>query len=219
MLRAFIISAAGIMAGLLLCLAFGCQTAGIPLDDTQQQTWVPGSPLGKITTGMAYDTHIRVGKKQMSGIMYLRQTSRGVWRVAMTAKIGQTLFDFEIRPDTFVIHRSIDQLNKPLVLSYLERDLRLLTAVYPYPERIDAMPAGSGVSHYRVKVTGQKGWRHISRENMGQVVEIAYGGKRKKKTTVRFSEYENAIPYRITIDHRTIISFEIRMQLVPTVQD
>jgi len=220
MTRVLAIPAAVIFIGFLASLASCSRGTAIPVSGPQQYSGTLGSPLGELSSGLAYDTHIRVGKKAMSGIMYLRQMEKGIWRVAMTAKIGQTLFDFEIRPDTFIVLRSVDQINRRIVMKYLERDLRLLTEVYRDAVHVERLPNEPGMMHLRVKVPDRKGWRHLISHIQGnQVVEIAHGGKGRKKTTVRFSQYRDNIPYDIMIDHRTIISFEIQMHLVPTLQE
>jgi hypothetical protein len=152
----------------------------------------------------------------MSGLMYLRQVSEDIWRVALSAKIGQTLFDFELRPDTFIIHRCIDQLRRKIVLSYLEEDLRLLTERYPEPLQLARLPAPQGLDYVRFKASGMNGWRHLTiSTDSGIVTEVACGSRRSRKTEVDFSAFLDGLPRVIAIDHRTIFNFDIRMQHVP----
>jgi hypothetical protein len=148
--------------------------------------------------------------------MYLRQVSEDVWRVALSAKVGQTLFDFELRPDTFIIHRCVDQLRRKIVLNYLERDLRLLTERYPEPVQLARLAARPGLADVRFKAAGRRGWRHLTINTDSDIVtEVACGSRRSRKTEVDFSAFLDGLPRVIAIDHRTIFNFDIRMQHVP----
>ena len=219
-MRILLVTIYVLAAGVGLSGVCSCsRPSGLPANSGHGISVVAGSPLANTETGLAYDTHFRIGKHRMSGVMYLRQTDPGIWRVALAAKIGQTLFDIEIRPDTMIVHRVIDELKRNIVLTWLERDLRLITGTYPNPERIDKMDSGAETAYYRLRVAGKKSWVHITGDKTsGEVNEIALGGKRLKKSIAQFTDYTNGTPGRIAIDHRTIISFEIRMQRVLTAQ-
>jgi hypothetical protein len=205
---------------LMIAMLPSCHTVRIASDNAPFVSQVKsGSPLSTIRYGLVYDTHIRIRKNEMSGLMYLRQVSEDVWRIALTAKVGQTLFDFELRPDTFIVHKCIEQLKRKIVLTYLERDLRLLTERYPNPDEIALLDAPEGYNHVRFKTPGRKGWRHLTMENVtGRVIGVAWGSKSSAKTQVLFTTFTDHVPEVIAIDHRTIFNFEIQMHQVHSIR-
>lgn len=65
-------------------------------------------------------------KKHFSGMLVVKQTGADTIRTLFGTHFGLSLFDFEITPDTLIVHHCIEPLQKKNVLTLLHNDLSIL---------------------------------------------------------------------------------------------
>lgn len=163
------------------------------------------------TEGLAYDTNVRFRKTEVSGILFIQPQDSSRYRMAMTTKMGQKIFDFSLDPQNFTVNYCFPQLNRKIILQLLEADLRLLT------EHFDSLSAASaftdtkrGQTVFRIK--RGKSYLYFRYDPTTQLLAgIESGNKRRPKIIAGLADYEGALPHRIKLEHRMI--FPLRLDL------
>jgi hypothetical protein len=171
------------------------------------------APLYKIENGLAYDLHIYVQKKHISGVLFIKKV-RSRHRLSLMTKTGQKLLDISVVGDDMEVHAIMPQLDKKVLLNQLKRDFNLL---FLHCESVDAL-ADTIDNHrfYRISDCMVKPpYVHFT-FNQDEVYPstVVVGGKRKARRWARFEDYVDGIPHRITIDHQSIVTLRLEFYLL-----
>lgn len=76
-----------------------------------------------------FKTTMSYGDKfELGGMLMLKQLSEGNYRTIFLTKFGMTLFDFEFGNQGFIVHKSLEQLDKKIFLKIIEQDIEMLLA-------------------------------------------------------------------------------------------
>jgi hypothetical protein len=195
----------------LIILTCSCTNYYRHLEPATAEKTAQAGIFNQQTDGLAYDTNVRFRKTEVSGILFIQPQDSSRYRMAMTTKMGQKIFDFTLTPQHFTVNYCFPQLNRKIVLQLLEADLRLLT------EHFDSLSAASaftdtkrGQTVFRIKKG--KSYLYFRYDNPdAQPVGIESGSKRRPKIIAALADYEGTLPHRIKLEHRMI--FPLRLDL------
>ena len=73
-----------------------------------------------------YNMTIDFMRKHFSGLLLVKQSEAGTYRMLFSTHFGLSLFDFEIGRDSLVVHHCIEPLNKKRILDLFSRDFSVL---------------------------------------------------------------------------------------------
>lgn len=84
-----------------------------------------------------FDMEISFMGKHLNGMMLVKKQEHETVRIVVNSYFGMSMADFEMRPDTFVVHYLLDAMNKPGVVNLFKKDFGLLLGLR-LPERFIA---------------------------------------------------------------------------------
>lgn len=64
--------------------------------------------------------------KHFSGLLLVKQTAKDTYRILFGSHFGLSIFDFELTPDTFIVHSCVEPLRKKRLLKLLSSDFSTL---------------------------------------------------------------------------------------------
>ena len=73
-----------------------------------------------------YSMTIDFRDKHFSGLLLIKQTVDKSYRIVLSTHFGLSIFDFELSPDTFIVHHCAEPLQKKKLLSLLHLDFAVL---------------------------------------------------------------------------------------------
>lgn len=161
--------------------------------------------------GLAYDTNVRFRKTEVSGILFIQPQDSSRYRMAMTTKMGQKIFDFSLDPQNFTVNYCFPQLNRKIILQLLEADLRLLT------QHFDGQSVAKAFTDTQrqqtvFRIKNGKSYLYFRYDKPDeQPAGMESGSKRRPKIIAGLADYEGALPHRIKLEHRMI--FPLRLDL------
>jgi hypothetical protein len=74
-------------------------------------------------------------KNHFSGLLLVKQTGDGQYRMVFNTHFGMGVFDVEVSRDAFMVHSCLEVLNRKHLLRLLENDLRTFYR-YAFPDRM-----------------------------------------------------------------------------------
>lgn len=162
--------------------------------------------LQQVPEALVYDTSLDYGDWHLSGMMAVKYTEPG-YHVVLTSKVGFTLMEMIIHPDSLEWIKHLPGKPRKTVLKALEKDFRLqlLTPLYK-PERIKQKRDG----YFVLKKNGCVGVQ-LGNEFKRVILAKSKGFLNFFKSTANF-EYvgDGSIPERISLSRR-FLQFEIEM--------
>ena len=200
----------------ILVFCFSCNNAYRELEPTASPN-VLHTGLQSIFYGQdrafAYDTGVQFQSNYVSGLLFIKPESEDRYRIAMTTKMGQKIFDFSLDQQHFTVNYCLPQLNRKIVLTQLERDLHLITDSYLPPQELDIFDDQAKRTVYRLK--RQKDYLHYHYDNAtSQLVRIESGSKRKPQVIAELSDYQEGFPHRIHLDHNLLFKLKLDLKWV-----
>ena len=145
-----------------------------------------------------YKANIKVFKKTFGGLLIVKKIADNHHRVAFTTEMGNKIFDFSFNKETFKVNYILDEINKKMVVKVLQRDFSNLLV-----ERHDQSTL------YKQKDTlvfntGYNGKNLYYFYNENQLYKLIEAGNRKEKVVFLFSEINDNIARRISIQHQNV---------------
>lgn len=160
-------------------------------------------------TSFLFKTTLTFGKKiQQGGILALKKSSDQHYRAIFMTKFGLTLFDFEFGAQGFVVHKALEQLNKPILLQVIRQDLELLLARDILGQSAKAFDQGHLLDRERILKVRQKGKPLFYVQDLHQRLTAIY---RARAVSIQLSEYVSEVPRSIDIQHHNVpLRLELR---------
>jgi hypothetical protein len=155
-----------------------------------------------------YDLGIRTGKRFFSGIFILKKEGTSHFRLAMTSKMGNKIFDMEYREGGFTMHHIIEPMNKKLVINMMQNLFAMM--LHEYKVQADAKPYTDTTNDTKVWRWKESGdWQTIRLTENGNVKQYEEGNKRKPSVTIEFKERKNGHPAEILLVNKKWVRFEM----------
>lgn len=168
----------------------------------------PPPVFSRQSASMLFKAHFQYGKKlQIGGLLMLKQTQPNVYRVLLMAEMGATLFDFEFGEGHFKVHRSLEALNKPMLLKIIEKDIKLLLMQNPFEGRARQWTdSRNGRQYYKIK---HRGVPHVYAQQAPNQWLFFQEGRAFR---IDMSDYDadKGIPKNIVLQHYL---FPLRLEL------
>ena len=171
------------------------------------------APFYSDTNSHAYDLHIYVQKKHISGLL-LFKGEESMTRFSIVTKTGQKLFDATLNKGEMQVQYIMDQLDRKLVRKQLARDLNLLVlscsagldniyyrkaVPYGLSYRVSSCSNGASYAHFEFEKSNER------------LIRVGTGNKNRLKEWATFEYDDSSFPHRITIDHRSIINLRLEL--------
>lgn len=193
--------------------ALSCQTpkALAPLEKGQQITVSKKDfkPVFKDkATSFLFKTTLTFGKNiQQGGLLALKKSSDQHYRAIFMTKFGLTLFDFEFGAQGFVVHKALEQVNKPILLQVIRQDLELLLARDMVGQAAQVFEKGHLINKKRILKIRQKGKPLFYVQGLHRRLTAIY---RARAVSIQLSKYILGVPRSIDIQHHKV---PLRLQL------
>jgi hypothetical protein len=190
-----------------LCLLVTCQTPSElqPLGKAQASTLQAKDfkPVFKDkATSFLFKTTLSFGKKfQQGGLLALKKSSDQHYRAIFMTKFGLTLFDFEFGAQGFVVHKVLEQLNRPLLLNVIRQDLELLLARDVVGRSVKVFEQGHLSNKKHILKFRQGGKALFYVQDLHRRLTEIY---KARAVSIQLSKYRLDVPHSIAIQHQNI---------------
>lgn len=195
------------------CLLLSCQTpkALQPLTNGQKITITQKDfkpVLKDKATSYLFKTTLTFGKKvQQGGLLALKKSSDQHYRAIFMTKFGLTLFDFEFGAQGFVVHKALEQVNKPILLQVIRQDLELLLARDMLGQSAQVFEKGRLINKKRILKLRKGGKPLFYVQGLHRRLTGIYKGR---GVSIQLSKYILGVPRSIDIQHHKV---PLRLQL------
>jgi len=154
-------------------------------------------------TVQSFNMEIDYKENNFAGMLLVSKGERpNSSQLIFTSYFGMTVFDFEINSDSLVVNRCLDQMNKKMVISTLEKDLRTLF-LYNVPETMKAKKYQKGtLTGYKAKANDGKAYYMVD-DSARQLLKV-YSPACIKALQIDFKQYEQGFPSSIEMEHPKI---------------
>lgn len=189
------------------CLLLACQTPKSlqPLEDGQKVilSHKDFKPVFKDkATSFLFKTTLNFGKNiQQGGLLALKKSSDQHYRAIFMTKFGLTLFDFEFGAQGFIVHKALEQVNKPILLQIIRQDLELLLARNIIGQSAQVFEKEQLVDKKRILKIRQKGQSLFYVQDLQQQLTNIH---RARAVSIQLSKYSLDIPRFIDIQHHQV---------------
>jgi hypothetical protein len=148
-----------------------------------------------------YNTTIDVYGKHMSGLLLIKNTGRGNYRLVFTNEAGVSFFDFEFdSTGGFAVKRAIRQIDKRPVINTLRDDFSLLLGIPFTKAHITALTRGNEVYH-AVREKNHTAY-FITDPDCASLRRLELGSSRKRKVSISITGPFTS-PNKVEITHHT----------------
>lgn len=146
-----------------------------------------------------FDMEISFLGKHLNGMLLVKRQYPETVRILINSYFGMSMADFELRPDTFVVHYLLDAMNKPAVADLFKNDFELLFGSH-LSERFTAL-----------KSTCRHPEELISIETIQGKFQYRINGEDQNITKIKAPDVSIEVshqtyPHTITLKHRGIFS-------------
>lgn len=193
----------------LLCTAFiACHTPYSLLQPAPDIAPKAVEKFRPVFSSVIYKTEVDVVGKQLSGLLVFKTMPDSSRRVVFTSETGPTLFDFEFRPDTFVVRYCYKKLKRKAVIQTLRKDFELLLMENAGAPAKQVMRDSAAL--YFPFIAGKETNYYITDTAVQQLLRIEKTGRRKQKVVISLSPFDVGMPEKVWIEHRNF-TFAIRL--------
>lgn len=143
-----------------------------------------------------FKTSLAYGDKlQMSGLLVLKQLKPNNYRTVFMTQFGLTLFDFEFGEQGFIIHKALEQLNRPIFLKLIQQDMELLLSRNIIGQTAQLYKKSKETQVLKVVESGTPLFFVQEKE---QRLKSVYKGK---KISIQYDKYRLGLPRKVNIQH------------------
>lgn len=153
-------------------------------------------------TSFLFKTTLNFGKNiQQGGLLALKKNSDQHYRAIFMTKFGLTLFDFEFGTQGFVVHKALEQVNKPILLQVIRQDLELLLARNIIGQAAHVFEKGRLIHKKRILKFRKKGKPLFYVQGLHRRLTAIY---KAKAVSIQLSKYVLGVPRSIHIQHHNV---------------
>lgn len=180
----------------LLPFAFSCK-----VQNRISRSELPTPFILSTDKNLVYRASFDYKEHHFSGLCVLKKTNEQNIRIVFLSEMGITLMDFELRDEDMLVHKIIEQLNRKILLTFLENDFRqlLMTDLFD-PERV-RIRKKDRMEEFRVKNNLKASYY---RRDIDIEKSVRKGLLGFKKASVNYEYGETHIPTRIILTHHRV---------------
>ncbi|WP_338732110.1 hypothetical protein [Mangrovimonas cancribranchiae] len=145
-----------------------------------------------------YKANISAYGKSFSGLFIVKKIEENQHRIAFTTEMGNKIFDFTIKNNTFSVNYILDDLNRKLLLNVLKQDF---TALVQEHITISKTFLKDSTPIFETQILDKPHYYVTKNNSLSQIVSVKNG---KAKTVFSFSKINDNIANKITITHHNI---------------
>lgn len=147
-----------------------------------------------------YKATISIYGRDMGGILAIKRKNDTLWRAAFMSEFGSTLLDISFSKTASQLNYSIEKLDKKYIITTLVEDFRLLVL----PQR-KVQKIYENKDNTLLKTVEDKGYvfYYVDKDSQ-RLSKIVKTNRRKKKTSVYFSDFMENQPNTIQIAHHDL---------------
>ncbi|RMA65721.1 hypothetical protein [Ulvibacter antarcticus] len=168
---------------------------------------VTNSYFSVIDTDYVYKAKIEIYGRNLGGILVIKKMGPETHRVVFTTEFGSKIFDFLFEGDTFTKNFVLEDLDRKLIITTLEKDFRVLIK-----ENVAVVQKFTSENLEVYKSVSDKSFNfYFSNTSEGRLTKITNTSKRKEKFEILFNSIvpdsaseENKIADSIDIIHKNI---------------
>jgi len=150
-----------------------------------------------------YKTDIRFYKNDISGLLIIKKTEEGIYRIALTTQFGLKIFDFELNQGNLNVKYCIEYLNKKIILNTFETDFNLLLMQMDFESLTSYNNQLESQKVWQLK-SGKLNYNYIQNINSDKIENIQFKKRNSEKISVGLHSYQGDIPENITLQHHNI---------------
>lgn len=170
----------------------------------QPAAWHPPAPfISKAQKSLVYRASFDYKDYHFSGLCVLKRTDIRSIRIVFLSEMGITLMDFELTPKELIAHKMIEQLDRKILLNFIENDFRqlLMTDLF-HPEKVRVKKNDKWdefIAKGNLKISYYK-----EKEKPRIRLSVRRGVLGIKKATVKYKYEESDIPQEIILAHNQV---------------
>lgn len=191
--------------------AFSCKSSYKNLNEVSNAQLVSNElpfPFETNKESLKYNLGIQTKSNYFSGIFVLKPMTKDTFRLAMTTKTGQKIFDFSLKGETFEVNHCVPPLEKKIILSSLEEFFKLIVQAKSLPESFDVFRLkNEGTPVYRYKKDGSMYTVFMNQQGMPS--SYHKGNSRKPSVVVDFESYQNGNPESFKLENKKWVKLEM----------
>ncbi|MEZ4981894.1 MAG: hypothetical protein R2769_09970 [Saprospiraceae bacterium] len=196
---------------ILLVSVFSCTSSYQNLKEVSNAQLVSNElpfPFETNEESLKYNLGIQTKSNYFSGIFVLKPVAKDTFRLAMTTKSGQKIFDFSLNGETFEVNHCVPPLQKKLILSSLEEFFKLIVQPKSLGQSFEVYRLkNEGTPVYRYKKDGS--WYTIFMNQRGMPSAYHKGNSRKPSVVVDFESYEKGNPDSFKLENKKWVKLEM----------
>ncbi|MCB0663420.1 MAG: DUF3261 domain-containing protein [Saprospiraceae bacterium] len=160
-----------------------------------------------VSNPVIYDLAIKTKKQYFSGLFILKNEGPQQFRLAMTSKLGNKLFDMTFDNGQFTVHQIIEPMNKKVLINMMQSLFTLMLEKKDLPDHTSYFKNQNMNKVYRWKEKGD--WKTVMEDEEGKVMAYHSGNKKKPAVTIDFKGYKNGHPAQIELVNSKWVRFEM----------
>lgn len=186
---------------LLVSLGSCALTTTQGLRTTQISTTEVINPyFSESTTDYLYKAKIDIYGRYFGGILIVKKVGANSHRVVFTTEFGSKIFDFHYEGDTFTVNYIVEDLNRKMFVSTLQKDFKLLIS-----EKIRVIEQYDSETQMVYKTEANKrDAYYFFNTSENRLERIVSASKSKEKVEILFNSEGPDIAQQIAIRHYNI---------------
>ncbi|EHO15538.1 hypothetical protein [Myroides odoratimimus] len=176
-----------------------------------QESVIENSYFATLGEEHIFRANMTVFKHELSGLLVVKRMDENQHRVVMTSDFGNTLFDFSIYSDRYVVNYVMSDIDKKLILNILAKDFQLFTAVQLPVKKLSLREDDTVFLGRYNKLETVVFWDNA----LGRVSRLVYGTPKKAKVSYNYVQSEHDKPI-LSIEH---YNFPMRIKLTPMTEE
>ncbi|MCV6628926.1 MAG: hypothetical protein OIF50_03600 [Flavobacteriaceae bacterium] len=158
------------------------------------------NPYFQDSKDYVYKAKLNIYGHYAGGLLVLKKLGVSHYRYVFVSEFGSKMFDFERKQNNFKTHFVLEEFNRPMFISLLQKDLHLLTM-----EKLKANKIyQTGKQLYYRRQEKKQSFFYVMDTKRQQLKQVLRTSKTKEKVIFDFEEVRNQVPYRFHIQHKDV---------------
>ena len=185
-----------------ICFFLSCGTSTVK-NLTEQPVTMPIYSVAYFAdpaVDYVYKAHISLYGKEFGGIFIAKKINDTTHRTVFTTEFGNSIFDFEISPNSYRVNSILEALDKKIIVNTLQKDFTLLlqkdfNISEQYGDEKTLIYKSADDSRYNYLFTSKKDKK---------LLKLIHASKSKEKIIIEYLSETSTLADRIIIDHKNI---------------
>ncbi|MFS4454846.1 hypothetical protein [Maribacter sp. 2304DJ31-5] len=145
-----------------------------------------------------YKAVIKIHKRTFGGVLAIKKIASQEHRIVFATEMGNTLFDFSFKGNTFKINRILKEMDKKILVNILKKDFEALIKEKPVVIKYYSDQSNILIE---TKIGKNSHFYSFGEERLKQIIRV---GPQKEQVIFSFSEINDNIAQHIKVLHKNL---------------